>query len=107
RKPEVWLAPPLPDDDVLRLCLAYRYRPVKDVWHAQQEVVELAFHRLRDRQLAFRGVRHLAQPFFERLVSRLRELLGELVLLGLDRLRVALVPAPQLVQTKDLVHRRR
>src|SRR5207237_7950872 len=64
-KAEVRLAPPLPDDHVFGLGLSDRHRVMKDVWHAQQQIVKLAFHRLRDSKLALAGIGHLAQTFLE------------------------------------------
>ena len=106
-KAEVRLAPPLPDDHVFGLGLPDRHRVMKDVWHAQQQIVKLAFHRLRDSKLALAGIGHLAQTFLECLVARPGELLGELVLLLLDFFGRGEVFAPRSVQPQDLVDGRR
>src|SRR5260221_13466014 len=92
---------------VVRLARALRHRLVKQVGHAEEQVVEVALHRLGLPQLVLRPVRHLAQAVLQRLLARLRELLRQPVLLGLDALRRVQVLAPFTIELKDLVDRRR
>src|SRR5207249_11427457 len=80
---------------------------MKGVRHPEQQVVELFLDRVSHRQLALRGVRHLAQALLQRLVPRPRELLRELVLLGLDGLRLVQMSAPCAIEAQDVVDRRR
>src|SRR5579864_9068901 len=80
---------------------------MEQVRHPQQEIVELPFYLVRPGQLLFRSVGHLTQPHLQRVVARLRKVLGQLVLLGLDRLCLVQVTAPSLVQLQDLSDWRR
>src|SRR2546421_1232381 len=107
REAELGLTPPLPGHNVVRLGFPDRHRLVEDVRHPQKQVFELTLHRVRDRELALCGIRHLAQPVLQRFVARPRELFGKLVLLCLDRLGLMQMPPPRLVESQDVVDGRR
>ena len=76
---------------------------MKQVGHPQQQVVELPLDCFGLGKLGLAAIRHLAQPLLQCFVASLRELLGQRVLLGLDRLGRVQVSAPLLIEGEDLV----
>ena len=106
REAEVRFGPPLPLDHVVGLRLADRHGLVEKVGDAQEQVIEPALERFGIGELGLGSIGHLAQPRLESLVPRLRKLLRQPVLLGLDLLGRVKMRAPLAVQLEDLVHRR-